>query len=168
MSSETIDRPTPFAGYAPGEQRPLGAYGALMSLFAAAVIAFATWVRRSGRDLPERVAPGDLALLAAATHKTSRLIAKDRVTSSLRAPFTRFEEDGGQGEVEEQARGKGLQRAIGELLICPYCLSLWIASALAAGLIVVPRQTRWLASVMTSMFGSDLLQILYKRAEDAL
>jgi len=102
------------------------------------------------------------------THKASRLVAKDRVTSAARAPFTRFEEDAGPGEVREAARGHGLRRAVGELIICPYCLGLWIAAAFAAGLIVAPRATRWVASVLTALFGSDVLQIAYQRAEDAV
>jgi hypothetical protein len=110
----------------------------------------------------------DLVLATVATHKLSRLIAKDRVTSGVRAPFTRFQGDGGPGEVEEAARGRGLQRAIGELLICPYCLGMWIAAGFAAGLLVAPRATRWVASVFTVLFGSDLLQIAYKRAEETL
>jgi hypothetical protein len=164
MASET----SPVAGYAPGEQRPLGGYAALAGLFGAAVAGISIWARRSGRNLPERVAPTDLALITLATHKASRLIAKDRVTSAVRAPFTRFEEEGGPGEVEEQARGRGLRRAIGELLICPYCLSMWIAAGFAAGLVLAPRPTRWAASVLATVLGSDLLQILYKRAESAL
>jgi hypothetical protein len=114
------------------------------------------------------MAARDLALLTVATHKASRLIAKDRVTSTVRAPFTRFEGDAGPGEVSEAARGRGLRRAVGELLICPYCMGLWVASALTAGLIAVPRPTRWLASVLTALFGADMLQIAYKKAEDAL
>jgi hypothetical protein len=43
----------------------------------------------------------------------------------LRAPFTRFQDDTGYGEVEEAARGTGFRRAIGELLICQYCVSQW-------------------------------------------
>jgi hypothetical protein len=93
------------------------------------------------------------------------LIAKDRVTSTVRAPFTRFEGDAGPGEVSEAARGRGLRRAFGELLVCPYCLSLWIATAFAAGLAVAPRPTRWTASVLTAVFGSDILQIAYKKSE---
>jgi Protein of unknown function (DUF1360) len=107
-------------------------------------------------------------LITVATHKASRLAAKDRVTSGVRAPFTRFEGDAGPGEVSEEARGSGLRRAVGELVICPYCISLWIATALAGGLVVAPRATRWVASVLSAMFGSDLLQIAYKKAEDAL
>lgn len=168
VSSETLKQVSPVAGYGPGEQRPLAAYAVLTGGFGAAVAGFSASVRRSGRELPERVEPGDLLLLAVATHKASRLLAKDRVTSAVRAPFTRFEEEGGPGEVEEQARGSGLRRAVGELLICPYCLSMWIAAGFAAGLIIAPRPTRWLASVLATVFGSDLLQILYKRAEQTL
>ena len=91
-----------------------------------------------------------------------------RVTSAVRAPFTRFEEEGGPGEVEEQARGSGFRRAVGELLICPYCLSMWIAAGFTGGLVVVPRPTRWLSSVLAAVLGSDLLQVFYKRAEQSL
>ena len=108
------------------------------------------------------------ALVTVATSKASRLIAKDRVTSTVRAPFTRYEDDAGPGEVDESARGRGLRRAIGELLICPYCVGMWISAAFAAGLIVAPRFTRWFAAVLTALFGADLLQIAYKKAEDTL
>jgi hypothetical protein len=110
----------------------------------------------------------DLALVTVATHKASRLLTKDRVTSTVRAPFTRFEDDAGPGEVSEAARGRGLRRAVGELIVCPYCVGLWISSALAAGLLVAPRFTRWLAAVLSALFGADLLQIAYKKAEEAL
>jgi hypothetical protein len=52
-------------------------------------------------------------LLSVATHKASRLITKDRVSSTVRAPFTRFEDDARPDEVSEAARGRGLRRAIG-------------------------------------------------------
>jgi hypothetical protein len=167
-TSARVQDVEPFAGHSPGQERPLGGYATLMGLFGVAVGGFAVWMRRSGRELPERVSPGDLALITLATHKTSRLVAKDRVTSTVRAPFTRFEGDAGPGEVSEKARGRGLRRAIGELLICPYCVGLWIAAAFAAGLVVSPRATRWVASVLTAVFWSDLLQIAYKKAEDSL
>jgi hypothetical protein len=87
------------------------------------VAAFVLAQRRSGRPLPERIPPGDLALLSIAAYKLSPLIAKDRITGFARAPFTRFKgESDRPGEVSEEPRGEGLRRAIGELLVCPYCL----------------------------------------------
>ena len=166
--TQTIQDVEPFSGHSPQQERPLGGYAILIGLFATVAAGFGAWLRASGRELPERIPPGDLALITVATHKASRLVAKDRVTSSVRAPFTRFEGNAGPGEVREEARGSGLRRAIGELVICPYCIGLWIAAAFAAGFIVAPRATRWVASVLTAVFGSDLLQIAYRRAEDAI
>lgn len=107
-------------------------------------------------------------MLTLATHKASRLLTKDRVASPVRAPFTRYDGKGGPGEASESARGHGLRRAVGELLVCPYCVGLWLAATFTAGLIVAPRPTRWIASVLTAAFGSDLLQIAYRKAEHAL
>jgi hypothetical protein len=150
------------------QEHPLTGYATLMGLFATFVTAFSTWIRRSGRELPERVGVADLALITVATHKASRLLAKDRVTSAVRAPFTSFQSDGGPGEVEEQARGHGLRLAVGELLVCPYCLGMWIATAFAVGLTVAPRPTRLAAAVLSATFGADILQVVYKKLEDAL
>lgn len=111
---------------------------------------------------------GDLALITFATHKLSRLITKERVTSALRAPFTRYQGEAGPGEVEESPRGQGLRRAIGELFVCPYCIATWIASGFAAGLVVAPRATRLIAATLTAVLGSDVLQIAYKRLEGTL
>ncbi len=163
--SRPNDGPRAIAGYSPEQERPLGGYAALLATFTSVAGAFMLWLRRSGRELPERIAPGDLALITVATHKAARTIAKDRVTSAVRAPFTRFQADGGPGEVEEQARGHGLRRAVGELLICPFCLSMWLGAAFAAGLAIAPRPTRWIATVLTVHFGSDVLQLAYKRIE---
>ena len=123
----------PLAGHSPERERPLGGYAVLMGLFATAAAGFSAWFRRSGRELPDRMSPGDLALVTVATHKASRLISKDRVTSAVRAPFTRYQHDDGPGEVSEAARGHGLRRAVGELLVCPYCIGMWISAALRGG-----------------------------------
>jgi hypothetical protein len=155
-------------GYSNDETPPLRSYRVLMAVFAGLATGFASWFRASGRELPDRIDAGDLALITVASHKASRLIAKDRVTSGIRSPFTALEGKAGPGEVSERARGEGLRRAIGELLICPYCLGMWMAAAFVAGLLVAPRFTRWLATVLVALFGSELLHIAYKKAEDSL
>jgi hypothetical protein len=167
MSVKSLDNEL-FAGYSPEQERPIRSYGVLMGVFSTLGAAFATWFRRSGRKLPDRMDTSDLLLLTVASHKASRLITKDRVTSTLRAPFTEFEQDAGPAEVSERARGNGLRRAIGELLVCPYCLGMWTSAAFTAGLLVAPRFTRWMASVLVVFFGSEVLQIAYKKAEDTL
>jgi hypothetical protein len=122
--------------------------------------------RRSGRGLPERIGAADIATIGVASHKLSRVIAKDRVMTPLRAPFTEFEERGGPAEVEERARGTGLRRAIGELLICPFCLDLWIVTGFSIGLLFAPRLTRFAAAVLSAVTVSDFFHVAYKAAEE--
>jgi hypothetical protein len=156
------------SAYAPNEETPIKSYAALMATFSALTGGFAYWFRSSGRRLPDRIDAGDLVLVTVASHKASRLIAKDRVTSGIRAPFTRYQGSAGPGEISEEPRGRGLRRAIGELIACPYCLGMWTSALLVAGLLVAPRSTRWVSSVLVAFLGSDLLQIAYKKAEDTL
>ena len=157
----------PAAGYAPPEEgRPLRGYLLLSLIFQALVAAAVVGLRRAGRRPPERIGGYDLLLVGAATHKLARLVTKDKVTSFIRAPFTEYEEPGGPAEVEEKPRGSGLRYAIGELLVCPYCLGLWVATAFGFGLVAAPRQTRLAAFILSALGISDFLQIAYKAAED--
>ena len=143
-------------------------YAVLLGTFGTLATAFGTWLQRSGRTLPEAVASDDLLLITVATNKVSRLITRDRVASAVRAPFTRFQDDAGPSEVDEAARGHGLRRAIGELLVCPYCLGMWVAGAFVGGVIAAPRPTRWIAATFTVLAGADVLHIAYSKAESSL
>lgn len=154
-------------GYAPeGKRPPLTAYAVTMVVFNAGFAGLLLLARGRGRQLPERVAAADLVTIGVASHKLSRLIAKDKVTSPLRAPFTELEGSGGPAELEERARGRGARKAIGELLVCPYCLGLWVVAAFSLGLVLAPRLTRLLATVFSALTISDFLQIAYKAAEE--
>jgi hypothetical protein len=154
-------------GYAPPDEGPpLGPYAAVIAVFNALFATALLAVKRSGRELPERVAERDVLAIGIASHKLSRLIAKDRVTSPLRAPFTEYEEEGGPAEVEEASRGSGLRKAIGDLLICPFCLGLWVVAAFSIGLLAAPRLTRFVAALLSALTVSDFLQIAYKAAEN--
>src|SRR3954453_12477254 len=126
------------------QHRPLAAYGAIAAAFNGAFAAGLIAARRADR-LPERYRASDVALLAGATAKLSRLLAKDRVTSVIRAPFTTYEDDTGYGEVEEVARGTGVERALGELMIGQYCVSQWVAAGMVVCHALDPRETRLVA-----------------------
>lgn len=131
----------------------------LTTVYNGSVAAFVLAQRRSQRQLPERVPAGDLVLLSVGTYKLSRLIAKDRVMSFARAPFTRFQgESDRPGEVSEEPRGGGLQHAIGELLVCPYCLGQWIGTGFLMTYLREPRLARTIATAFAIVAGSDLLQ----------
>jgi len=157
----------PYAGYAPPRERPpFAAYATFATAFHVAMAGAVAAAKRSGRDLPERVQAADIALIGTASFKLSRLISKKKVTAFVRAPFTELEGSGGPAELEEHPRGSGLRRAMGELLVCPYCLGLWASGAFHAGLLFAPRATRFSASVLTAMTISDFLQIAFKAAEE--
>jgi hypothetical protein len=156
-----------YTGYAePRKRPPFGIYAALSGIFNAGYAGALVAAKRSGRDLPGEVSTKDVVLIGTASHKLSRLVSKDKITAFLRAPFTEYEGRGGPAEVEERARGTGVRRAIGELLICPYCLGLWASGGFHLGLVYAPRTTRLVASTFTALTISDFLQIAYKAAED--
>lgn len=155
----------PTAGYA-HEHRPLRGYAVLTSVFALAFAGSLVASKRAGRELPARYGPWDVLTAGVATHKLSRLISKDKVTSFIRAPFTRYQEGAGHGEVEEEPRGTGVRMATGELLICPYCLGQWVAAGFAVGMVAAPRFTRMVACIYTAETISDFLQLGYLAAEE--
>jgi hypothetical protein len=166
MSTTTPDqlqRAEPFAEHA-DRHRPLAAYGALALAFNG-LVAAGIEVARRRRGLSERWTAPDLLLLGAATAKLSRLIAKDRVLAVVRAPFTEFEDDTQRGEVEESARGTGMQRAIGELLICEYCLAQWVSAGFVLGAALAPRPTRAVAALFTVYAVSDAVNIARSAAD---
>jgi hypothetical protein len=148
------------------DERPLGGYVAAMSAYGAGVAAVSAIAWRRGVRIPERVGWGDLLLNAVATHKAARLIAKDPVTSPLRAPFTRFRGRSGESELAEEPRG-GHRHATGELLTCPFCLAQWIATGFALGLVIAPRQTRVAMGIMAARAASDALQFGYDALQEA-
>ncbi|HEX3540760.1 MAG TPA: DUF1360 domain-containing protein [Acidimicrobiales bacterium] len=158
--SETVRRQD--AEYKAGAERPLGGYLGLLSTYGAFVGAGAIALRRHG--LPDSLSWSDVALISVATHKLSRLLAKDPVTSPFRAPFTRFQGPAGEGELNEEVRASGAAHAVGELVTCPFCLGQWVATGFIFGLVLAPRATRLAATVFTALTASDFLQLAYAGA----
>jgi len=170
QTGTTAERPSllhPARGYA-DEQVPLSGQALLVAAFGALVTGGALAARRAGVRLPERIAAADLAYLGIATFKVARLVSKDRVVSFARAPFTELEEGAGRGELAERPRGTGLRRAVGELVICPYCLGVWVGAAFTSGLVAAPRATRTIAAACTVVAISDALQMADRAAAERL
>ena len=151
-----------------GEDRPLGGYLAVMGVYAGAVASAVGVAAVRGKRLPERVSPWDVTLMSLATHKLSRLITKDSITSPLRAPFTRYQGVSGPAELAEEVRhDSGVRHSLGELLTCPFCLGMWVATGLTAGTVFAPRLTRLANKTLTTVTVSDFLQLVYPKAEQS-
>lgn len=146
------------------DEAPLQGYASFIVLFS--VLAGGV-IYAQKRSLPDKINLTDILLLGLATQKISRVITKARVTSVVRAPFTKYEGPAGSGEVEERPRGRGFRRAMGELMSCPFCMGTWIACAGVAGLVSHPRLTRALASIFSVGSLGDFAQQIYCVVKDA-
>jgi hypothetical protein len=106
-------------------------------------------------------------MLAVATFRISRTLAKDSVAAPLRAPFTTYQGPGGPGEVMEAPRPGAVRHAVGELVTCPFCMTQWVATAGLLGSALFPRTTRWLSAGMTVVAVADVLHYAYAAVQES-
>lgn len=155
-------------GYDSGEL-PLAGYAVLVGIYGAAFAAFLVLAKEKHVDLPKRMAALDLLLLAAGTFKLSRVIAKDRVTAPIRAPFASYQGPGETNELREKPRGSGMRRAVADLITCPWCTGAWTAAALTYSFVLAPGVARVAATLLTAAAASDVMNlghdILVKKAK---
>jgi len=145
------------------DELPIGGYATMMAVFLGSFVGLVAAARKADR-LPRRVAFRDIALIGAATHKLTRIVTRERVAIPLRVPFTHYEGRDGAGQVKEEPRGHGIQRAIGTLITCQYCAGPWVATGLTAGLVFAPRATRLACGMLTAVAISDFLHQAYAGA----
>ena len=136
---------------AAAETRPLPEYAALTGAYAAALGGF---LLLANRRLPERIGFGDLVRIGLSSYKIGRLVAKDEVTSWVRAPVTEDEE-------ATEPKPQGPARALGELVTCPYCVGAWTAAGLACALVLRPRETRLVTTVFSAQAVADFLNAAF-------
>ncbi len=77
----------------------------------------------------------------------------------------RYKEGAGEGEVEEDPRGEGMQQALGDLLTCPYCIGVWIVTPLWFGMALAPRLTRFVAGILATVTTADFMHRIYLKAK---
>ena len=133
---------------------PYGAYAVIVSSFAGGLAVAGALAHLFHRDPREHDAL-DLVVLAAATFKAARTIARDEVTSFLRDPFVEGEaHEGGEDPVESG----DMRQAIGELVTCSRCVGTWVAAGLACAQILAPRFGRLLTWTLAAGGLNDWLQ----------
>ena len=137
------------------ERPPYSAYAQIVATFAGGLAAAGGFARMLGRG-PRDDTPLDLVVLAGATFKAARTIARDDVTSWVRDPFV--EGAAGSGDDEQPKQTGGMEQAIGELVTCTRCVGTWAAAGLAATQIVAPRFGRLLTWTLAAAAANDFLQ----------
>ncbi|GAA1519067.1 DUF1360 domain-containing protein [Streptomyces albidochromogenes] len=147
--------------YSPQEERRLGGHLGAVVAFGAYTAAWGAAVGARKAKLPDRHDPLDVLFTAAATFRLGRLLSKGSVTSPLRAPFTRYEKATGPAEVSESARGGDVRSTVGELVTCPFCLSVWLTTTLAGAHLLWPRATRTVTGGLTALAVADAMQLGY-------
>ncbi len=148
------------------EPLPLGGYAVLIGLFGASVGGLMAWAARENRLL-DSISATDLAVLSIGSHKLARMATKDRVSTVLREPFTHYDGTDGTlpGETSESARRDGgtLQQAIGELLVCPYCMSTWSATALLGTYLADRKLGRTVGALLSTVSLAEMMQGIYAK-----
>ncbi|MFE9912474.1 DUF1360 domain-containing protein [Streptomyces clavifer] len=93
--------------------------------------------------------------------RLGRLLSKGTVTSPLRAPFTRYEAATGPAEVKESPRGGPIRSTVGELVTCPFCLSVWLTTTFTSAHLLWPAATRTVTGGLTALALADTVQLGY-------
>jgi hypothetical protein len=154
--------------YREDNPQPLSGYVGAMGVYASAITLASVIAAATDRKLPARWSIQDLVTVALGTHKLSRTVSKASVTSPLRAPFTHYRGTGGPSELQEETRHSSqFRHSVGELLTCPFCLDVWVATAFVIGLVFAPRLTRLIAGGLASLAGADFLQLAYAMAQES-
>ena len=144
---------------------PLGGYLGTLATYSTLVATLTALARATGRKAPDGLGVKDAVMMALATHKLSRILTKDPVTSPLRAPFAAHKGVSGPAELADQPRGHGAEKTIGELVTCPFCAEVWISTGMTAGLIFLPKMTRLVIGTFTAVAGADILQYVHSWLE---
>jgi hypothetical protein len=139
------------ASATPADDRPEPVdYAAINAVYAALVAALLYATRERAADDP--IAVRELVPLSAATFALSKVVAREKVGTWLREPFV--DQDGQPPE----PTGRGLRRAIGELVTCTRCVGAWSALGVVGLRVAAPATGRTLANVLAASAANDFLQ----------
>jgi hypothetical protein len=140
-------------------------YGFFLVCYVAVWALFALAMGALRRPWPPAVPGMDLLLLCLATFRLTELVTEEKVARCLRAPFCErvaiLKPDGTEAE-EEVPAGRGLRRVAGELILCPWCTGVWIATLLTFAWLVSPPLARAIFLAFAVAAGGMIFQILAK------
>jgi hypothetical protein len=124
--------------------------GVYAVLFAGVVYATRERARNDPIELHE------LVPLSAATFALAKLVAREKVGTWVREPFVEHHDGSATPE------GRGLRRAMGELLTCTRCVGAWSALGVVGLRLAYPDAGRTAANVLAVSGVNDWLQAGFK------
>jgi hypothetical protein len=135
------------------EQTHPADYAALNAVWVS--LAAAVVVGSRGRSSEDPITGRELIPLAAATFAISKAVARERIGTWVREPFV--DETEGQ-----KPKGRGLRRAVGELVTCTRCVGTWSALGVVGLRVLHPEAGRTVSVVLASSAANDWLQAGFK------
>jgi uncharacterized protein DUF1360 len=129
-------------------------YAALSAGLAALITGVAVAARKRGTD-SDPITGTELIPLSAAAFSISKAIAREKVGTWVREPFV--DEEHGQ-----RPQGRGLRRAVGELVTCTRCVGAWSAAGIVGLRVLSPQTGRVVTSVFAVSAANDFLQAGFK------
>jgi hypothetical protein len=112
-------------------------------------------VATRGRASKDPIRNSELIPLGAATFALSKAVARERIGTWVRDPFVDEEHD-------REPQGRGLRRAIGELVSCTRCVGAWSALAVVGLRIANPDAGRTVTTVLAASAANDWMQAGFK------
>lgn len=136
----------------------------IYSLFFVAVASGMIWsLQRVHGTLPTSIPLFDLSLIVLATLRLTRLFVYDKITRFLRDMFQHHEEEYTEQGVtyySKTERTNGPLRTAYELLICPWCFSMW-AGVFVTYAYFLDKSIFWLPILMLAISGvATAMQLL--------
>ena len=104
----------------------------------------------------------DFVLLCLATFRLTQVVCEERIARWIRAPFVQRRAvvgAGGTPAEEEVPWNSGLRRVAGELVLCPWCLSVWIATLLTFFHVLLPGIAHVFLLALAVAAGGMILQV---------
>ena len=140
-----------------GETEPAD-YATLNAVWGALLAGVVLATRNRGaREDPIKGA--ELIPLSAATFALSKVIAREKIGSWVREPFVEDEPLDGE---RERPRGRGLRRAVGELVTCTRCVGAWSALGVVGLRLASPSSGRVVTNVLAASAANDFLQTAFR------
>ena len=104
-----------------------------------------------GRASRDPIETRELIPLSAATFALSKAVARERIGTWVREPFT-------DDETHRHPQGGRLRRAVGELVTCTRCVGTWSALAVVGLRVASPEAGRTVSAVLATSAANDWLQ----------